>query len=106
MIVNFTVNMKDMLRTEFLWSLFTHVLALANVHEAANPRNSNIDEVREHLKEARNIISEAGDLYDHAAAVIVIGRAYEALTGDASLRERGKELTKELLQSEKVKARA
>ncbi|MGN6113842.1 MAG: hypothetical protein ACTHOC_12710 [Luteimonas sp.] len=104
MIVNFTINMNDMIRTEFLWSLFSHVLALANAHEAAEPRNTKIDEVRECLKDARNFINEAEDLFEHSAAVIEIGRAYEALTGDPSLRERGRELSKELCESTRIGA--
>jgi hypothetical protein len=91
------ITMDDMLRHQAMASLFSLVLALANSKEIVDPLNEDIEAVREHLKLARTLINEADGPLDHATAALCIGRAYECLDGDSSLREQAKALTEAIL---------
>lgn len=96
------ITMADLTRHAAITSLFSHVLALANSKEASDPLNSEIDKVREYLSEARACINECEDLLEHASAAIEIGRAYEGLCGDSTLKDQARALQKAILASQRV----
>lgn len=100
--IQIDINAADMTNTG-IWRLFRYVLSMANEMEVSDPQNDKFNGVRESLTDARALIHGASGLLDHACAAVELGRAFEMMTGDKSLREQAKVLMRQFLDQENAR---